>query len=526
MIRTVDIVVSPREATSVDAVRDVAERAAGWKPGRARGARIDKRSIDARAKQPRIALRVTIDDEHTLEEEAPRAPALPDVSRAPAVVIVGAGPAGLFAALRCIELGARPIVLERGKDVRERRRDLAAITQRGEVNPESNYCFGEGGAGTYSDGKLYTRSSKRGDVQAILRTLVAYGAPTEILIDAHPHIGTNKLPAIIVAMREAIRAAGGEVRFGAKLTDLVVEHGALRAVRTADEELAASRVILATGHSARDIFALLVARKIRVERKDFALGVRLEHPQHVIDELRYHAKVRDPLLPPASYNVVQQVDGLGVYSFCMCPGGIIAPCATGPEEVVTNGWSPSKRNNPFANSGIVVEVRIEGDALAGVEYQRQLERAAWIAGGKTQTAPAQRMLDFIEGRDSRDLPACSYPAGITPHRIDQLLPNAVTARLQQGMRAFGARMRGYATNEAAVVAVESRTSSPVRIPRDPDTLQHPEVRGLFPCGEGAGYAGGIVSAAMYGVRCAEACVLGSTQAQSEAAGSLLAAVTR
>jgi uncharacterized FAD-dependent dehydrogenase len=415
----------------------------------------------------------------------------------------------LFAALRCIQLGFRPIVLERGKDVRARRHDLAAITQRGVVDADSNYCFGEGGAGTYSDGKLYTRSGKRGDINAVLETLVAYGASTDILVDAHPHIGTNKLPAIITAMRDAIREAGGEVRFEARVVDLVVRSGAMHAVTLASgEELAARRLILATGHSARDVFEMLETRGILIERKDFALGVRLEHPQSIIDSIRYHASVRDPHLPPASYAAVEQVEGLGVYSFCMCPGGIIAPCATGPEEIVTNGWSPSKRNNPYANSGIVVEVRGprgDGSARSGVAYQSKVERDAWVAGGKTQVAPAQRMLDFIEGRASATLPGCSYPPGIVSHRVDQLLPPEIATRLQQGLRAFGRKMRGYATNEAVVVAVESRTSSPVRIPRDPDTLEHPEVRGLFPCGEGAGYAGGIVSAAMDGVRCADQC---------------------
>lgn len=509
MIRTVDIVLSLSAAADPAQVRETAELAAGLRPGQSRGLHIEKRSIDARAKTPRISLRVRLDDEHEIPAEDTTPRPLPDVGNKPTVVVVGAGPAGLFAALRCIELGLRPIVVERGKDVRARRRDLAAITQRGVVDPDSNYCFGEGGAGTYSDGKLYTRSGKRGDIQAVLRTLVAYGASADILVDAHPHIGTNKLPAIIVAMREAVRAAGGEVRFEARVTDLVVEQGVLRSIGLASgEHIDTSRVILATGHSARDIFTLLEQKNIRIERKDFALGVRLEHPQTVIDQIRYHQRVRDPLLPPASYAAVEQVDGLGVYSFCMCPGGIIAPCATADGEIVTNGWSPSKRNNPYANSGIVVEVRGprgDGSPQSGVAYQRAIEHDAWIAGGKTQIAPAQRMLDFIEGRTSATLPGCSYPPGIVSQRVDQLLPREIATRLQAGLRAFGQKMRGYATNEAVVVAVESRTSSPVRIPRDAETLEHPDVRGLFPCGEGAGYAGGIVSAALDGVRCAERC---------------------
>lgn len=509
MNRVVDIVLSPADAADPRRVRAEAERAAGWRRGQAEGHRITKRSIDARARTPRMRLRVEVADEPLVE--APHTPrALPDVQRAPVVLIVGAGPAGLFAALRCIERGQKPIVLERGKDVRARRKDLAAITQRHVVDPDSNYCFGEGGAGTYSDGKLYTRSGKRGDIAAVLETFVAFGASPDILVDAHPHIGTNKLPAIITAMREAIRGAGGEVRFDARVTDILLAGDQLVGVVLASgEELRARRLILATGHSARDIFELLHRKQILIERKDFALGVRLEHPQSVIDNIRYHAPVRDPHLPPASYSAVEQVAGLGVYSFCMCPGGIIAPCATAPGELVTNGWSPSKRNNPFANSGIVVEIKGpkgDGGPLSGVAYQREVEQAAWRAGGSTQVAPAQRLLDFIGRKASRDLPLCSYPPGVVSQRVDELLPREVSERLQQGLRLFGAQMKGYLTNEAVVVAVESRTSSPVRIPRDPERLEHPQIRGLFPCGEGAGYAGGIVSAAIDGQRCADQCV--------------------
>jgi len=512
MIRTVDLSLSPAAASDPLLVREAALVAAGCAKDSTGEVRVVKRSIDARGRAVRMQVRALVSQGEPLPALSPRED-LPDVTGRPVVVIVGAGPAGLFAALRCIAKGARPVVIERGKDVRARRHDLAALTQRHVVDPDSNYCFGEGGAGTFSDGKLYTRSGKRGDITEVLETFVAYGASPDILIDAHPHIGTNKLPAIITRMREAIREAGGTVRFGERVTDLVLRAdraGSVGGVRLASgEDVLATRVILATGHSARDVFELLARQKVTIERKDFALGVRVEHPQSIIDAIRYHQAVRDPHLPPASYSAVEQVDGLGVYAFCMCPGGIIAPCATAPGEVVTNGWSPSKRNNPFANSGVVVEVRApaeasrESDPLAGVRYQQQIERATWEAGGKTQVAPAQRLVDFCEARFSSTLPACSYPPGITSQRVDQLLPPEIASRLQTGLRAFGRTMKGYFTNDAVVVAVESRTSSPVRIPRDPVSLEHVGVRGLYPCGEGAGYAGGIVSAAMDGIRCAE-----------------------
>jgi len=506
MERVVDIALSPREATDPVLVRDAAAEAADLPVARVRSSRILKRSIDARSKQPLVRLRVALSDTD-LAGDGIRPPTLPDVSTARSVIIVGCGPAGLFSALRCIEHGLRPIVLERGKEVRARRRDLAAINKLHIVDPDSNYCFGEGGAGTYSDGKLYTRSHKRGDVGAVLNTLVAFGASEDILIDAHPHIGTNKLPHIITAMRETIVAAGGDVIFNSRVTDLIVRDHVVHGVVTSDDqEHLAEAIVLATGHSARDIFDLLHRKGILIERKDFALGVRIEHPQAIIDAAQYHCAVRDPYLPPASYAMVQQVEGLGVYSFCMCPGGIIAPCATANDEVVTNGWSPSKRNNPFANSGIVVTIPTPAaldDPLAGVRYQKEIEHAAWKAGGERQSAPAQRMEDFILGKNSLDLPGCSYPPGIIPYRVDQLLPTAVGARLREGLKEFGKKMRGYRTNEAVVVAVESRTSSPVRIPRDPTTLEHIEIGGLYPCGEGAGYAGGIVSAAMDGQRVAD-----------------------
>lgn len=512
MVRTVDIALPPREAIDPLLVRAAAAEQGGMPIADVRGSRILKRSIDARSKLPLVRLRVELSTTDEFPEQPIPPPRLPDVHDGRPVLIVGCGPAGLFAALGCIEQGLRPILLERGKDVRARRRDLAQLNRAHVVDPDSNYCFGEGGAGTYSDGKLYTRSDKRGNLSAVLRTFVAFGASPDIMVDAHPHIGTNKLPGIVTAMREAIEAAGGEVRFNTRVTDLILHEGGIQGVRTAaGEEFHATAVVLATGHSARDIFELLHAKGLRIEAKPFAMGVRIEHPQAVIDRIRYHCAERDPFLPPASYNVVQQVDGRGVYSFCMCPGGIIAPCATAPGEVVTNGWSPSKRNNPFANSGIVVAVDPATDSpgktggddpLAGMRWQQHVERTAWRAGGERQSAPAQRMEDFIARRSSIDLPVCSYPPGIVPATLDEVLPASIAGRLREGLKAFGAKMPGYRTNEAVLVAVESRTSSPVRIPRDPITLEHPQVKGLYPCGEGAGYAGGIVSAAMDGQRIA------------------------
>lgn len=479
------------------------------------GIRILRKSLDARRKPIRYNLQVEL----YIQEEVPVEDAefvWRDVHQAPHAIVVGAGPAGLFAALKLIELGIKPVLFERGKDVRQRRRDLALLTRHNTVDPESNYCFGEGGAGTYSDGKLYTRSSKRGDVKRILRMLVHHGAGSEILYEAHPHIGTNKLPEIITRIRQTILDCGGEIRFQSKLVDLSIEDQKITGVTIRDLSSEnpsdyfepARHLILATGHSARDIFELLHRKQIAIENKPFALGVRIEHPQELIDSIQYHCSTRDTHLPPASYALVNQHEGRGVFSFCMCPGGIIAPAATAPGEIVVNGWSPSKRNNPFANSGMVVSVNApdltpyEGNGpLAALAFQRSVEQACFHATGSLQ-APAQRVLDFTEKRSSASLPDCSYLPGIQPHDLDGILPAFISRALRESLRVFGKKMKGYLTNEAVLVATESRTSSPVRIPRNTDDLQHPQIKGLFPCGEGAGYAGGIVSAAMDGERCA------------------------
>jgi hypothetical protein len=423
-------------------------------------------------------------------------------------LIIGAGPAGLFAALKLIEKGIRPILLERGKDVRSRRRDLALLNKEGIIDPESNYCFGEGGAGTYSDGKLYTRSTKRGDIHRILNLLVQFGAEPNILYDAHPHIGTNKLPRIIQAMRQQITDSGGTFLFGKKVVDFILQDEKIKKVITADgEDFEANAIILATGHSAKDIFHLLNHKKIAIEAKPFALGVRIEHPQDLIDGIQYG---EPDLLPPASYSLVEQVGARGVFSFCMCPGGIIAPASTAPGELVVNGWSPSRRNNPFANSGMVVGIE-EKDwgpfrqygPLAGLYFQQSVEQRAFELGGGKFVAPAQRMADFVAQKTSSSLPPCSYHPGLHSVALKEVLPPFIYESLSKGFTAFGRKMKGYYTNEAVVVATESRTSSPVRIPRDPQTLQHPQIKNLYPCGEGAGYAGGIVSAAMDGERVAD-----------------------
>jgi len=522
MQKIISLKLLPSEAASPDTINRLIARSESVAVKDITGHTIVKSSIDARGKQAWVNLQVKAYIREPYHERQLLSFHFKDVSHAARkVIIVGAGPAGLFAALKLIEAGIKPILLERGKDVRARRRDLAALNKDGEVNPESNYCFGEGGAGTYSDGKLYTRSSKRGDINRILHLFVHFGAPDNILYEAHPHIGTNKLPHIMIAMRKLITDCGGDFLFEKKVTGLIIRQGVIKGVETADNNrFDGEAVILATGHSARDIFMLLHRQQLTIEAKPFALGVRAEHPQSLIDTAQYHAPVKDPLLPPAAYSLVQQVDGKGVFSFCMCPGGIIAPAATSAGELVVNGWSPSKRNNPHANSGIVVQIeKAEAlkwlkaigrkdckpdDPLLLMHFQQEVERRAFTAGGGKFVAPAQRLVDFTKNSVSADLPSCSYLPGIQPAALKEVLPGFVHKSLQEAFMAFGKKMRGYYTNDAVVVATESRTSSPVRIPRDPDTLQHPQVKGLYPCAEGAGYAGGIVSAAMDGERVATA----------------------
>lgn len=475
-----------------------------------------KRSIDARGKKVCVRFQCEV---HDAQAYTPLRNDFnyQNVRNKPRVVVIGSGPAGLFAGLRLIELGYKPVILERGKDVQARRRDLAAINKDHIVDPDSNYCFGEGGAGTYSDGKLYTRSKKRGDINRILEIMVSQGAKPEILYDAHPHIGTNKLPKLVAALREVIVGHGGEVHFNCRVTDLIINNGVVeRAVTNTGDTFAGEAFILATGHSGRDIFQLLHSKNILIEQKPFALGVRVEHSQTLIDQIQYHCPVdRGPYLPASSYALVHQakINGKerGVFSFCMCPGGFIVPAATAQGEVVVNGMSPSRRDSKFANSGIVVAVEAEDfrqysnhGPLAALRFQEEIEKRACVVAGGTQAAPAQRLVDFVEGRISKTLLDTSYQPGLTSVDMRDVLPAFISDALQQGFKAFGKKMHGYFTNEAQIVGVESRTSSPVRVPRDRETLQHPQIKNLFPCGEGAGYAGGIVSAAMDGERCAEA----------------------
>jgi uncharacterized FAD-dependent dehydrogenase len=510
-----EVVLKPEEAFNEEEVLEVIQKRLGLKPSQ--NFRIAKRSIDARSKEVKIRIKVDIEDQEPLPDRISyKIENLPEVHKAiHSAIIIGAGPAGLFAALRLIELGWKPIILERGKDVQARRRDLADINKKHIVNPESNYCFGEGGAGTYSDGKLYTRSKKRGDIHRILEILVAHGAKEDIMIDAHPHIGTNKLPKIIQEMRESILEHGGEIHFNTKVTGFNVEKNELKSVKTAaGQEFKSDAFILATGHSARDIYYLLNDSNILIEAKPFALGVRVEHPQKIIDQIQYKCEDRGPYLPASSYALVHQTyfkdKQRGVFSFCMCPGGFIVPAATESGEIVVNGMSPSRRDSRYANSGIVVAIELEDlqefehfGPLKGLEFQKSIEQNACKIAGNTQTAPAQRLIDFTQGKLSKDLPDTSYQPGLHSAQMNEVLPLFIADRLKTAFKAFGKKMNGYFTNDAIVVGVESRTSSPVRIPRDKESLEHPETKRLFPCGEGAGYAGGIVSAAMDGERCAE-----------------------
>lgn len=511
MQKILNVKLLPSEALNDSILRSYISQTTGVAAASVTGYNFLRKSIDARGRQPWINLSLQIFIDEPYQRRKLLHFPYRDVHTANRkVIIVGAGPAGLFAALRLIEHGIQPVILERGKDVRSRRRDLAILNKEGIVNPESNYCFGEGGAGTYSDGKLYTRSTKRGDVNRILNLFVHFGAEENILYESHPHIGTNKLPTIITAIRKQITDCGGQFLFRQKVTDLITTKEKLTAVKTSDGNVfEGDAVILATGHSARDIFHLLHDKKIQVLSKPFALGVRVEHPQSLIDSIQYHTALRDEYLPPSSYSLVQQINGRGVFSFCMCPGGIIAPAATAQGELVVNGWSPSKRNNPFANSGIVTTIE-ERDVrafkkygpLAGMLFQQAVEKKAFGAGGGNLVAPAQRLVDFCENKISANLPACSYLPGTLSVALSEVLPGFIHENLQLAFRAFGEKMKGYFTNDAVVVATESRTSSPVRIPRDADTLEHSHVKHLYPCGEGAGYAGGIVSAAMDGERIA------------------------
>ena len=511
MPKIVSLTLSPKQASDAKIYTPLVARELRIKDSDIALLRIVKRSVDAR----RGALKVNLSLEAYIDKEEQPAPLrfdYPSVVGKPEIIIVGAGPAGLYCALRLIELGYKPILFERGKEVVERGKDIAKIQRNQGVNPDSNYAFGEGGAGTFSDGKLFTRSKKRGDYNRALQRLVFHGASPEILYEAHPHIGSDRLPRIIANMRDAIRAAGGEVHFEKRVDELIVRNGKVEGVITGGDKIEAQAVVIATGHSARDIYHMLHRSGVRLEAKAYAMGVRIEHPQQLINNIQYHRSPEMEYLPSASYSLVAQVGGRGVYSFCMCPGGFIVPALTDQSESVVNGMSPSHRNSPYANSGFVTEIREEDyahltekyGALAGLVFQQQLEQAARAQAPENQTAPAQRVADFVAGRKSTSLPNCSYVPGIVESRLDEWMPKFMSTRLREAISVFDKRMKGYLTNEAVVVGVESRTSTPVRIPRDKESLQHPEVAGLYPTGEGAGFAGGIISAALDGERIAEA----------------------
>ena len=509
MQKELQLVLSPKEAAEIADNKNLVSQELKIDINRIKHIEVYKRSIDARKKDVKINVWLTAFIDEKPETKLNKIQ-YPNVSDKTPIIIVGAGPAGLFAALHLIELNFKPIVLERGKTVSERKRDLAKINREHLVDPDSNYAFGEGGAGTFSDGKLYTRSKKRGNVTRILDILTQHGADKNILVETHPHIGTNKLPKIIQAIRETILNSGGEVHFRHRVTDFIIDNNNIEGVVANSKEFRGKAVVLATGHSARDIYQLLESKQIKIEPKDFAMGVRVEHPQGLIDSIQYHCEIRDDYLPAASYNLVTQIKGRGVYSFCMCPGGFIVPAATSPNEIVVNGMSPSKRNSKFANSGMVVQITSDDlkdyqqyGVLAGMQFQQELENLAYINGGEGQVAPAQRLLDFVKGKLSKTLPETSYHPGIISSPLHFWLPEGIADRLREGFKVFGKKMHGYLTNEAIVIGVESRTSSPLRIPREKETLNHIEIHNLYPTGEGAGYAGGIISAAVDGERVAE-----------------------
>lgn len=511
MIKELQVRVLPEEAADEAALKKVVEREAGDTPSHIKAVRVLKRSVDARQRVIYVNLKLRVFIDELPEEAEYTSIEYRDVSKGKPVVVVGAGPGGLFAALRLIELGMRPIVIERGKNVRDRKKDIALISREQTVNAESNYCFGEGGAGAYSDGKLYTRSKKRGSVDRILNIFCQHGANPSILADAHPHIGTDKLPAVIENIRKTIEGCGGAVHFETRMDALIIKDDEVKGVETNTGTSYYGPVILATGHSARDVYTYLSDHHIPIEAKGIAVGVRLEHPQELIDQIQYHRREgRGDYLPAAEYSFVTQVGGRGVYSFCMCPGGFVVPAATGERQVVVNGMSPSNRGSKWAGSGMVVELHPEDfpefaqyKELALMRFQEKLEEQAWLNGGMKQTAPAQRMDDFIRKKNSFDLPVSSYTPGLVATPLHFWMPEFITTRLREGFRIFGKNAKGFLTNEALMIGVETRTSSPVRILRDKETLRHITLKGLYPCGEGAGYAGGIVSAAIDGERCAE-----------------------